>query len=424
MIRILDYENVTTEEIFARTEAKTDVSGIVSEIIADVRARGDAALLEYAMKFDGAELSALQVTVAELEDAKASVDDGFLDILREAADNIRRFHRQQVREGFTIRNEDGTFMGQKVIPMDKVGLYVPGGTAVYPSTVLMDSIPAKIAGCNQVIIVTPPDEAGRIDPAILAAADIAGVDKIFKVGGAQAVAALAYGTETIPQVDKIVGPGNAFVAEAKRQVFGQVAIDMIAGPSEILIVADGTCDAANVAADMLSQAEHDKMASAVLITDDPGLAEAVSAELEKQLSSLEREDIARTSIEDNGKIIVTPDLDLAIDVANEIAPEHLELCMDEPLKYLEKVRNAGSVFLGKNCPEALGDYFAGPNHTLPTSGTARFSSPLSVDDFVKKTQFTYYTKEALEKVAGKINTFARKEGLTGHGRSVTIRFKK
>ena len=424
MIRILDYENVTTEEIFARTEAKTDVSGIVSEIIAEVRARGDAALLEYAMKFDGAELSALQVTAAELEDAKASVDDGFLDILREVADNIRRFHRQQVREGFTIRNEDGTFMGQKVIPMDKVGLYVPGGTAVYPSTVLMDSIPAKIAGCNQVIIVTPPDEAGRIDPAILAAADIAGVDKIFKVGGAQAVAALAYGTETIPQVDKIVGPGNAFVAEAKRQVFGQVAIDMIAGPSEILIVADGTCDAANVAADMLSQAEHDKMASAVLITDDPGLVEAVSAELEKQLSSLEREDIARTSIEDNGKIIVTPDLDLAIDVANEIAPEHLELCMDEPLKYLEKVRNAGSVFLGKNCPEALGDYFAGPNHTLPTSGTARFSSPLSVDDFVKKTQFTYYTKEALEKVAGKIDTFARKEGLTGHGRSVTIRFKK
>ena len=424
MIRILDYENVTTEEIFARTEAKTDVSGIVSEIIADVRARGDAALLEYAMKFDGAELSALQVTVAELEDAKASVDDGFLDILREAADNIRRFHRQQVREGFTIRNEDGTFMGQKVIPMDKVGLYVPGGTAVYPSTVLMDSIPAKIAGCNQVIIVTPPDEAGRIDPAILAAADIAGADKIFKVGGAQAVAALAYGTGTIPQVDKIVGPGNAFVAEAKRQVFGQVAIDMIAGPSEILIVADGTCDAANVAADMLSQAEHDKMASAVLITDDPGLAEAVSAELEKQLSSLEREDIARTSIEDNGKIIVTSDLDLAIDVANEIAPEHLELCMDEPLKYLEKVRNAGSVFLGKNCPEALGDYFAGPNHTLPTSGTARFSSPLSVDDFIKKTQFTYYTKEALEKVAGKIDTFARKEGLTGHGRSVTIRFKK
>ena len=424
MIKILDYENVTTEEIFARTEAKTDVSGIVSTIIADVRARGDAALLEYARKFDGAELSELQVTAAELEDAKASVDEAFLDILREAADNIRRFHRQQVREGFTIRNEDGTFMGQKVIPMEKVGLYVPGGTAVYPSTVLMDSIPAKIAGCSQVIIVTPPDEAGRIDPAILAAADIAGVDKIFKVGGAQAVAALAYGTETIPRVDKIVGPGNAFVAEAKRQVFGQVAIDMIAGPSEILIVADGTCDAGNVAADMLSQAEHDKMASAVLITNDPGLAEAVSAELEKQLASLEREDIARPSIEENGKIIVTPDLDLAIDVANEIAPEHLELCMDEPLKYLEKVRNAGSVFLGKNCPEALGDYFAGPNHTLPTSGTARFSSPLSVDDFVKKTQFTYYTKEALEKVAGKIDTFARKEGLTGHGRSVTIRFEK
>lgn len=424
MIRILNYEEVTADEIFARTEAKVDVEEIVAQIIQTVRAEGDAALLAYGKQFDGADLKTLQVSAEEIADAKAQIDESFLEILQEAAANIRRFHQQQVREGFMIKNEDGTFLGQKVIPMDKVGLYVPGGTAVYPSTVLMDSIPAKIAGCSEVVIVTPPNAEGKINPAILAAADIAGVDRIFKVGGAQAVAALAYGTETIPRVDKIVGPGNAFVAEAKKQVFGQVAIDMIAGPSEILIVADGTCEAKNVAADMLSQAEHDKMASAVLITDSAELAKAVSEQLEVQLARLEREEIARVSIEENGKIIVTPDLDLAIDVANAIAPEHLELCMDEPLPYLDKVRHAGSVFLGKNCPEALGDYFAGPNHTLPTSGTARFSNPLSVDDFVKKTQFTYYTKDALEKVAGKIDAFARAEGLTAHGRSVTIRFEE
>ena len=315
-------------------------------------------------------------------------------------------------------------MGQKVIPIEKVGLYVPGGTASYPSTVLMDSIPAKIAGCKEVCITTPPNEQGKINPVILAAAKIAGVDRIFKTGGAQAVAALAYGTETIPKVDKIVGPGNAFVAEAKYQVFGKVSIDMIAGPSEILVIADGKSNAAYVAADMLSQAEHDKMASAVLITDDMSFAEAVSIEIEKQLSLLPREDIARASIDNNGKIIVADSIEVGIDIANEIAPEHLEICLDQPFDYLDKIKHAGSIFMGRYCPEALGDYFAGANHTLPTSGTARFSSPLSVDDFVKKSQYTYYTKEALRKVAEDIAFFAEKEGLQAHAKSAVIRFEE
>ena len=307
-------------------------------------------------------------------------------------------------------------MGQKVMPIEKVGLYVPGGTAAYPSTVLMDAIPAKIAGCKEIVIVTPPGKDGKVPAAILAAAKIAGVDRIFKMGGAQAVAALAYGTQTVPKVDKIVGPGNAYVAEAKRQVFGLVAIDMIAGPSEILIIADGTCNPRFVAADLLSQAEHDKNASAVLVTDSLSLAEAVQQEVEQQLSQLPREEIARASIEQNGKIIVTADIPSAIGIANELAPEHLELCMDNPFDYLDAITNAGSIFLGKHCPEALGDYMAGPNHTLPTSGTARFSSPLSVDDFVKKSQYTYFTRDALEKVAGSVAAFAEKEGLQAHAR--------
>ncbi|MBE5739844.1 MAG: histidinol dehydrogenase, partial [Clostridiales bacterium] len=309
-------------------------------------------------------------------------------------------------------------------PIEKVGLYVPGGTAAYPSTVLMDSIPAKIAGCREIVMVTPPAKNGGVNPNILAAAKVAGVDRIFKVGGAQAVAALAYGTQSIPKVDKIVGPGNAYVAEAKKQVFGKVSIDMIAGPSEILVVADDSCNAEFVAADLLSQAEHDKMASAVLVTDSEAFAQKVSAALERQIPQLLRAEIARKSIDDNGKIIVAQTLDVAIDIANEIAPEHLELCIDKPFEYLDKIKHAGSVFLGKYCPEALGDYFAGPNHTLPTSGTAKFSSPLSVDDFVKKTQFSYYTEEALEKVAQKIAVFANKEGLQAHAKSATIRFEK
>ena len=330
-----------------------------------------------------------------------------------------------MRNSFVLSEQDGVVVGQKITPIEKVGLYVPGGTAAYPSTVLMDSIPAKIAGCREIVMVTPPGKDGKVAPVILAAAKIAGVDRIFKVGGAQAIAALAYGTESIPCVDKIVGPGNAYVAEAKKQVFGKVSIDMIAGPSEILIVADGTCQPENIAADLLSQAEHDKMASAVLVTDSMELALRVRDQLEVQIPLLPRQEIARASIDRNGKIIVAKDnLLLAIDIANEIAPEHLELCVDNPFDYLDRIRNAGSVFMGKYCPEALGDYFAGPNHTLPTGGTARFSSPLSVDDFVKKSQFTYYTRAALERVAGKVAYFAGREGLDAHARSAVIRFEE
>lgn len=424
MIKIFRYGEVSNSEIFSRGTVETDVSSIVSEIIEDVKNNGDEALKKYSKNFDGAELSCLEVSQEEIDEAFSSVEPEFIRILKDAASNIRNFHQKQVKNSFIINEEDGIVMGQKVIPIEKVGLYVPGGTASYPSTVLMDSIPAKIAGCKEVCITTPPNEQGKINPVILAAAKIAGVDRIFKTGGAQAVAALAYGTETIPKVDKIVGPGNAFVAEAKKQVFGKVSIDMIAGPSEILVIADGKSNAAYVAADMLSQAEHDKMASAVLITDDMSFAEAVSIEIENQLSLLPREDIARVSIDNNGKIIVADSIEVGIDIANEIAPEHLEICLDQPFDYLDKIKHAGSIFMGRYCPEALGDYFAGANHTLPTSGTARFSSPLSVDDFVKKSQYTYYTKEALSKVAEDIAFFAEKEGLHAHAKSAVIRFEE
>ena len=424
MIKILKYGEVENSEIFARAESNINVEDTVFEIIKDVRARGDEALKFYCEKFDKAKLSSLQVSREELDEAFASVEPRFLDVLRRAAENIRSFHEKQVRNSFIINNSKGVVTGQKIIPVDRAGLYVPGGTAAYPSTVLMDAIPAKIAGCPEVVMVTPPSADGKVNPVILAAACIAGVDKIFKVGGAQAIAALAYGTESIPKVDKIVGPGNAFVAEAKRQVFGVVSIDMIAGPSEILIVADSKSNARHAAADLLSQAEHDKLASAVLVTDSYELAKAVRDELELQIPTLERAEIARASIDNNGKIIVADDLKVAIDIANEIAPEHLELCMDDPFDYLDSIRHAGSIFMGRNCPEALGDYFAGPNHTLPTSGTAKFSSPLSVDDFIKKTQYTYYTREALEKVAEEVAFFARKEGLTAHAKSAVIRLEE
>jgi len=420
MIRIFRYGEVPNEDIFARAEPAVDVAGTVSAIIAAVRERGDEALRAYTAQFDGVTLDALEATQAELDEAIARVEPAFLAVLQRAAANIRRFHEKQVRTSFII-NEDGVVTGQKITPLDRVGLYVPGGTAAYPSTVLMDTIPAKIAGCREIVMVTPPAKDGKLEPVIVAAARTAGVDRIFKVGGAQAIAALAYGTESVPRVDKIVGPGNAFVAEAKKQVFGAVSIDMIAGPSEILIVADGGTDPRYAAADMLSQAEHDRLASAVLVTDSPALAAAVQAELEKQIPLLERRDIARASIDNNGKIIVAEDLDAAVAIANEIAPEHLELCVDAPFDWLDKVRHAGSVFLGRSCPEALGDYYAGPNHTLPTGGTARFSSPLSVDDFVKKTQYTYYTREAFAKAAPDVACFAEREGLTGHARSALIR---
>ena len=422
MIKIMKYGDVPAEEIFARGTAAADVSGIVSDIIEDVKKRGDEALLYYCEKFDKAKLTSLEVTAEEIEEAFSLVEPEFTEILKKAAENIREFHKAQVRNSFIISG-DGYITGQKITPIEKVGLYVPGGTAAYPSTVLMDSIPAKIAGCKEICITTPPSANGKVNPAILAAAKIAGVDRIFKTGGAQAVAALAYGTETVPKVDKIVGPGNAFVAEAKRQVFGLVSIDMIAGPSEILVVADGKSNSEFVAADLLSQAEHDKMASAVLVTDSSELAKQVSAELERQIPLLPRAEIARASIDNNGKIIIADNLFDVIDVANEIAPEHLELCVDNPFDYLDKIKNAGSIFMGRYCPEALGDYFAGPNHTLPTSGTARVSSPLSVDDFVKKSQYTYYTEEALGKVAESIAFFAGKEGLDAHAKSVTVRFE-
>ena len=424
MIKIYKYGEVANEDIFARPESTVNVEEVVADIIADVRRNGDRALKAYCEKFDGAKLEDLEVSPEEIEAAFGIVEPEFIDILNEAADNIRAFHQKQVRNSFVMSEKDGVILGQKILPIEKAGLYVPGGTAAYPSTVLMDSIPAKIAGCSEICIVTPPNADGTINPVILAAAKIAGVDRIFKVGGAQAIAALAYGTETVPKVDKIVGPGNAFVAEAKKQVFGKVSIDMIAGPSEVLVLADGKSDPACVAADLLSQAEHDKLAAAVLVTDSQALAEAVQAEIERQLPQLIREEIARASIEHNGKIIVTDDLDAAIDVANAIAPEHLELCLDEPFAYLDRIRNAGSVFLGRSCPEAMGDYYAGANHTLPTSGTARFSSPLSVDDFVKKTQYIYYSEDALLKAVDDVAAFARQEGLTGHARSVTIRKEK
>lgn len=424
MISIIKYDEKNTEQIFARGASVKDVSGVVSGIIKDVRENGDKALKAYCEKFDGATLNDLAVSEKELREAVACTPKKFLRILKQAAKNIEKFHSRQKRTGFSLKKKDGTVIGQKITPIEKVGLYVPGGTAAYPSTVLMNAIPARIAGSKRIVIVTPPSKGGKINPAILAAAYTAGVTEIYKVGGAQAIAALAYGTETIPKVDKIVGPGNAFVAEAKKQVFGAVNIDMIAGPSEILVVADGKSDAEFVAADLLSQAEHDKMASAVLVTDSENLAVKVQAEIERQLPALERYEIARASIDNNGKIIIAKSVEQAIEIANALAPEHLELCVDEPFKYLDAVKNAGSVFLGRNCPEALGDYFAGPNHTLPTVGTARFSSPLSVDDFIKKTQFTYYTKDALDKVADKIAYFAKKEGLTAHAKSATIRSKK
>lgn len=425
MIRILSFDAVQPEEILNRDiRAEADVEAVVDGIIADVRARGDEALREYAKKFDGADLDSLLVTKAEIDEAFAAVGEDFLTTLRMAAANIRAFHEHQVHKDFVINDTPGVVLGQKYTPIEKAGVYVPGGTAAYPSTVLMDVIPAKVAGVREIVMTTPAGQDGKVNPNILAAAAVAGIDKIVKSGGAQAVAALAYGTESVPAVDKIVGPGNIYVATAKRKVFGKVGIDMIAGPSEILVLADGGCNPAWVAADLLSQAEHDKLATAVLVTDSMDLAKAVQAELEVQIPQLPRAAIARESIDTNGKIIVTDDLTKAVEAANLIAPEHLELCVEDPFALLGQIRNAGSIFMGRNVPEALGDYFAGPNHTLPTSGTARFSSPLGVDDFVKKSSFLYYTREALGQVQSRIADFAEREGLHAHAKSVTIRYEE
>lgn len=424
MIKIYELKEVSQKDILLRNMTMPDVSKTVSEIISAVRSNGDSALFEYSEKFDGVRPASLEVTEDERKTALKTVEPEFIEIMKEAAENIRNYHSRQKRSSYIISEYDGIVLGQRILPLERVGLYIPGGTASYPSSVLMNCIPAKLAGVSEIVMTTPLGKDGKVNPNIVAAAKIAGVDRIFKCGGAQAVAALAYGTESIPQVDKIVGPGNVFVAEAKRQVFGKVAIDMIAGPSEILCIADDKNDAAVIASDMLSQAEHDKLATAVLITNSRKFANDVSTEIESQLKVLPREKIARASIENNGKIIIVADLDEAIETANAIAPEHLELCIDEPFEYLNKIKNAGSVFLGRNCPEPLGDYFAGTNHTLPTSGTARFSSPLSVDDFVKKSSFMYYSSDALDSVSSKIAYFADKEGLHAHAKSAVIRFER
>ena len=422
MIRILKESETKREAIFAREDPVGSVEEPVREIIAQVRAKGDEALKRYTKEFDGVDITSVEVGQGAIDEGFRMADPMLVDILYRASERVAAFHQHQVRNSFLVNEEDGILMGQKIIPLERVGLYVPGGTAAYPSSVIMNCIPAKLAGVKEIVMVTPPGKDGKIPPNILAAARICGVNRVFRVGGAQAIAALAYGTESVPRVDKIVGPGNQFVAEAKKQVFGKVGIDMVAGPSEILVIADGKCDPRIVAADLLSQAEHDKNASAVLVTDSEALAVAVQAAIEEQLPKLRREEIARASIDTNGKIIVADNLDAAVEIANEIAPEHLEVCVDQPFDYLDKIKNAGSIFLGRNCPEALGDYFAGPNHTLPTSGTARFSSPLSVDDFVKKTQYTYYTRPALEKAQPTVSIFAKQEGLTAHARSIDIRF--
>ncbi len=422
MIRILKESETKREAIFAREDPVGSVEEPVREIIAQVRAKGDEALKRYTKEFDGVDITSVEVGQGAIDEGFRMADPMLVDILYRASERVAAFHQHQVRNSFLVNEEDGILMGQKIIPLERVGLYVPGGTAAYPSSVIMNCIPAKLAGVKEIVMVTPPGKDGKVPPNILAAARICGVNRVFRVGGAQAIAALAYGTESVPRVDKIVGPGNQFVAEAKKQVFGKVGIDMVAGPSEILVIADGKCDPRIVAADLLSQAEHDKNASAVLVTDSEALAVAVQAAIEEQLPKLRREEIARASIDTNGKIIVADNLDTAVEIANEIAPEHLEVCVDQPFDYLDKIKNAGSIFLGRNCPEALGDYFAGPNHTLPTSGTARFSSPLSVDDFVKKTQYTYYTRPALEKAQPTVSIFAKQEGLTAHARSIDIRF--
>ena len=425
MIPILKLKDLTDEQILNRDiQAEENVSAAVDAVIANVRQNGDAALLEYTEKFDGVTLEGLQVSDEEIACAILQTSPELVETIRTAAANIEAFHRAQVRQDLVLTDRPGIVLGQRYTPIEKVGICVPRSPVAFPSTILMNVIPAKIAGVKDIVLVTPPEKDGSVSPAALVAAAVAGVDRIFKVGGAQAVAALAYGTETVPAVDKIVGPGGIFVATAKRKVFGKVGIDMIAGPSEILVLADGSCNPKWVAADLLSQAEHDVLASAVLVTDSEELAEAVQVEVERQLSLLPREPIARKSIEGSSKILLCDSLEEAIDTANRIAPEHLEICTDDPFAILSRIKNAGSIFLGKNAPEALGDYFAGPNHTLPTSGTARFSSPLGVDDFVKKSQFIYYTREALEQVAQPIAAFAREEGLEGHARSVTVRLEE
>mgnify|MGYP003598796113 FL=1 len=425
MIKTMKYTNMVElkNELSRSQFSHDDVNTIVKGILDDVKLRGDQALYDYNKKFDNVSLSSLQVTEKEIEDAFNRLDKELLEVIRYSHENIVRYHTKQKRNDFLDKDTDGVILGQIINPIEKVGIYVPGGTAAYPSTVLMNAVPAKVAGVEEIVMVTPPNEDGTISDVILAAAKIAGVTKIFKVGGAQAVAALSYGTETIPAVYKIVGPGNIFVAMAKKMVFGEVAIDMVAGPSEVLIISDDSSDPVHIAADLLSQAEHDKLAACILVTTSEELAKSVAVEIESQLAELPRQEIARESINNNGRIIIAKSIEEAILISNEIAPEHLELAVMDPFALLSKIKNAGSIFLGHNTPEPLGDYLAGPNHTIPTSGTAKFASPLSVDDFIKKSSVIYYSKEALEKVKDKVILFAESEGLTAHANSVRKRFK-
>lgn len=425
MIPIRRAADLPEQDILTRNNlAREDVEAAVSEILDAVRKEGDAALFRLIERFDGVVLSELEIPKEEWRAACGRIDADFRETLEMARDNIRRFHGFQTPTDYRDEPRPGVITGLRYLPLRRVGIYVPGGTASYPSTVLMNAVPAKLAGVEEVVMVTPPGRDGRVRDELLAAAYLAGVDRIFALGGAQAVAALAYGTETVPRVDKIVGPGNIYVATAKRRVFGLVDIDMIAGPSEILVIADEGSDPAFVAADLLSQAEHDKLASAVLITPSHALAEAVQRELPRQLAALPRHEVARASIENNGRLLLCDSLEEAVDLANRIAPEHLELCVEDPFRLLPLVKNAGSVFLGRSTPEALGDYLAGPNHTLPTSGTARFSSPLSVDDFIKKSSYLCYSPEALAREGRRAADFAAREGLDAHGRSVQIRTEK
>lgn len=415
-------KNILIKELKARNvETEKEVILSVSDILSKVKKEGDKALFDFTKAFDKVELKTLEVSPKEIDECFNKVEEDFIEALKEAKMNIEDYHKKQKANGFLMTKDKGVYLGQRVLPLERVGVYVPGGTAAYPSSVLMNVIPAKVAGVDEIIMVTPPDKDGGINPYIGVAARISGIDKIYKVGGAHAVAALAYGTETIPKVDKIVGPGNIFVATAKKLVFGEVDIDMIAGPSEILVIADEKSDPAFVAADLMSQAEHDKLASSILVTTSKELYDKVEEELEKQVKTLEREEIIRTSLKDFGSAMLCKSIEECIDISNAIAPEHLEIMVDEPMQYLGMVKNAGSVFLGRYCPEPIGDYFGGTNHVLPTSGTARFFSPLSVDSFIKKSSFIYYSKEAIMENGGKIITMANKEGLTAHANSVKVR---
>ena len=403
---------------------KKDVSDIVSEIIDNVKNNGDKAVYDYTVKFDGKAPDKVEISKEEIDKLIESCDKDYLNTLKKAVANIEDFHKRQIQQSWLTTKENGVIMGQRVRGLERVGLYVPGGTAAYPSSVLMNAIPAKLAGCKEIVMTTPPSKDGKPNPDIIAAAKLAGVDRIFLMGGAQAVAALAYGTEQVPKVDKIVGPGNIFVATAKKLLYGVVDIDMIAGPSEILIVADKSANPKFLAADLMSQAEHDRLASSILLTDCESLVDEVKSELEAQCSALERKDIIKDSLKNYGAIIICSDINQAVDFANELAPEHLEVCCENPMEYIGKLDNAGSVFLGNYSPEPLGDYFAGPNHVLPTSGTARFFSPLSVDSFVKKSSFIYYTEDALREQSEDIVRFAEVEGLTAHANSIKVRFNK